>query len=141
MEDNEKLKLHPYSRFTSNAWIWLPFTLFYISWMGANSGAGTAYPSGAHEFSLCFFSEVHVGQSLVFCVIFVDRCLTFSICSLYCLSFFNLWLFITPFGHLQTFRKQCWQRLPSLPFMESIVFLPGHGLEALMSLYNSPVVK
>jgi len=33
------------------------------------SGTGTAYPSGAHEFTPCF-SGVRAAQSLVFCVMF-----------------------------------------------------------------------
>jgi len=47
---------------------------------GATSGAGTAYPSGAPEFTPVF-SGVRVTRSLVLCVCFVDRCLalcTFS---------------------------------------------------------------
>jgi hypothetical protein len=43
-------------------------------------GAGTAYPSGAHEFThptSPVFSGVRVTRSLVFCVCFVDRCLSF----------------------------------------------------------------
>jgi len=37
--------------------------------MGATSGAGTAYLSGAPEFTPVF-SGIHVSQSLVFCVLF-----------------------------------------------------------------------
>ena len=44
--------------------------------MGATSGVGTAYPSGAPEFTPVF-SEVRVSRSLVLCVCFVDRCLSF----------------------------------------------------------------
>ena len=42
---------------------------------GATSGAGTAYPSGAPEFTPCF----QWGSCLQFylCVCFVDRCLSF----------------------------------------------------------------
>ena len=43
---------------------------------GATSGARTAYPSGAPEFT-SVFSGVCVTRSLVLCVIFVDR-----VCSL-----------------------------------------------------------
>jgi len=39
-----------------------------------NSGAGTAYPSGAPEFT-SGFSGVRVTRSLVLCVCSVDRCL------------------------------------------------------------------
>jgi hypothetical protein len=44
--------------------------------MGATSGVGTAYPSGASEFNPGF-SGVRVTHSLVLCVCFVDRCLSF----------------------------------------------------------------
>ena len=40
------------------------------------SGAEIAYPSGAPEFTQVF-SGVRVTQSLVLCVCFVDRCLSF----------------------------------------------------------------
>ena len=44
---------------------------------GATSGAGTAYPSEAPEFTLGF-SGVRVTRSLVLCVCFADRlCLSF----------------------------------------------------------------
>ena len=43
---------------------------------GATSGAGTAYHSGAPEF-IPVFSGVRVTRSLVLCVCFVDRCLSF----------------------------------------------------------------
>ena len=42
----------------------------------ATSGAGTAYPSGASEFTPGF-SRVRVTRSLVLCVCFVDRSLSF----------------------------------------------------------------
>ena len=44
--------------------------------MGATSGVGIAYPSGASEFNPDF-SGVRVTHSLVLCVCFVDRCLSF----------------------------------------------------------------
>ena len=43
--------------------------------MGANSGTGTANPSGAHEFTPVF-SGVRVTRSLVLYVCFVDHCLS-----------------------------------------------------------------
>ena len=43
---------------------------------GATSGAGTAYPSGIPEFTPCF-SGVRLTRSLVVCICFVDRCLSF----------------------------------------------------------------
>ena len=45
--------------------------------MGVTSGVGTAYPSGASEFNPVFIG-VRVTHSLVLCVCFVDRCLSFS---------------------------------------------------------------
>jgi hypothetical protein len=57
---------------------------------GATSGAGTAYPSGAPEFTPVF-SGVRVTRSLVLYICFVDRCWSFCtfppphcvVCSLY----------------------------------------------------------
>jgi hypothetical protein len=43
---------------------------------GATSRAGIAYPSGAPEFTPVF-SGVRVTRSLLFCICFVDRCLSF----------------------------------------------------------------
>jgi hypothetical protein len=43
---------------------------------GATSEIGTAYPSGAPEITPGF-SGVRVTRSLVLCVCFVDRCLSF----------------------------------------------------------------
>ena len=39
----------------------------------ATCGAGYAYPSGAPEF-IPVLSGIHVAQSLVVCVVFVDHC-------------------------------------------------------------------
>jgi hypothetical protein len=47
-----------------------------INTTGATSGAGTAYPSGAPEFTP-IFSGVRVTRSLILCVWFEDRCLSF----------------------------------------------------------------
>ena len=44
--------------------------------MVLTSGVGTAYPSRAHEFTPVF-SGARVTRSLVLCVCFVDRCLSF----------------------------------------------------------------
>jgi hypothetical protein len=63
--------------------------------MCANSCAGTAYPSGAPKFTPGF-SGVRVTRSLVLHVCFVDRCLHFFFWPLYCLSFFDLRILITP---------------------------------------------
>ena len=37
---------------------------------GATCGAGTAWPSGSHDLSPVAFSKVHVGWSLLICVMF-----------------------------------------------------------------------
>jgi hypothetical protein len=62
---------------------------------GATSGAGTAYPSGAHEFTPGF-SGVRVARSLDLCVCFVDRCLSFCLFSfghcVVCHSICGFWL-------------------------------------------------
>ena len=58
----------------------------------AASGVGTAYPSGVHP----GFSGVRVTRSLVLCVCFVDRCLSFFFSPLCCMSFFDLRILITP---------------------------------------------
>jgi hypothetical protein len=71
--------------------------------MGATSGAGTAYPSGAPEFTPGF-SGVRVTRSLVLYVCFVDRCLSFCAFSFgHCVvcssSIYGFWL---PLWYLQT---------------------------------------
>jgi len=43
--------------------------------MGVTSGAGTAYHSGAPEFT-SRFSGINVTRSLALCICFVDRCLS-----------------------------------------------------------------
>ena len=63
--------------------------------MDATSGTGTAYPSGAPEFTPVF-SGVRVTRSLALCVCFVDRCLSFIFWPLCCLFFFDLRILITP---------------------------------------------
>ena len=87
--------------------------------MGATSGPGTAYPSGAPAFTL-IFSGVHVTRSLVVCVCFVDRCLSF------CAFFFAIVLSVHgftdsdyPFGIFKLFFLSPINRLNvhwSLPF-------------------------
>ena len=52
------------------------FVLFNSNTTGVTSGAGTAFLSGAHVFTP-YFSGVRVTRSLVLCVCFVDRCLSF----------------------------------------------------------------
>jgi len=75
----------------------------YSNTTGATSGAGTANPSGALEFTPVF-SGVHVTRSLVVCVCFVDRCLSFYPFSIgHCVvcssSIYRFWL---PLWYLQT---------------------------------------
>ena len=65
---------------------------------GATSGAGIVYPSGAPEFTPGF-SGVRVARSLDFCALFYWSffvLLTLFYWSLYCLSFFDLRILITP---------------------------------------------
>ena len=60
-----------------------------------------AYPSEAPEFTLSF-SGVRVARSLVLCVCFVDRCLSFFFWPLCCLSFCLLTIVLSvllSFGH------------------------------------------
>ena len=73
----------------------------YINITGITSGTGTAYSSGAPEFTPGF-RGVRVTQSLVLCLCFVVRCLFFFFCPLCCLSFFDLRILITSLWYLQT---------------------------------------
>ena len=62
---------------------------------GTTSGSWTTYPFRAPELTPPppVFSGVRVTRSLVLCVSFVDRCLSFwPLCCL----FFDLWILITP---------------------------------------------
>ena len=66
---------------------------------GTTNGAGTTCTLPEHLTSHPVFSGVRVTRSLVLCVCFVDRCLSF--CPLFfwplcCLSFFDWWIPITP---------------------------------------------
>ena len=60
--------------------IWSPFITYYQvylnSAMGATNGTGTAYQSGAHEFSP-MLRGVRVGQFLVFCVVYCKSLFVF----------------------------------------------------------------
>ena len=72
--------------------------------MGATCGAGTAYPSGAPEFTPVF-SGVRVVQSLVFCEMLCRSLLSFCYFSFsHCIvcpsSIYSFWL---PLWYLQTF--------------------------------------
>ena len=76
----------------------------YIFMTAASSGAGTTYPSGSPQFTPVF-SGVRVTQSLVLCVCFVDRYLSFCtffwpLCYLF---FFDLLILIAPFGICKLF--------------------------------------
>jgi len=75
----------------------------YINTMGVPNGAGTAYPSGAPEFTPVS-SGVRVTRSLVLCVCFVDRCLSFcpfsfGQCVVCSSSIYGFWL---PLWYFQT---------------------------------------
>ena len=64
------------------------------------SATVTAYPSNAHEFNRGF-SRVRGARSLVFCIVYVDHCLSFFFWLLCCLFFFDLRLLITSLWYLQ----------------------------------------
>ena len=49
-----------------------------------------------------YFSGVRVNRSLVLCVMFVDRCLSFFFWPLCCLSFFDIRILITPLVSLNS---------------------------------------
>jgi len=71
--------------------------------MGVTSGAGTAYPSAAPEFTPVL-SGIHVTRSLVLYVCFVDSFLSFCTfsfghCVVYSSSIYGFWLFL---WYLQT---------------------------------------
>ena len=57
-----------------------------------------------HQSSSSYFSKVRAVQTLVFCVLFVDQCLSFFAFSvaLCCLSF-DIRFLIFPIGHLKSF--------------------------------------
>jgi hypothetical protein len=83
----------------------------YINTTGATSGEGTTHPSGAPEFTPVF-RGVCVTRSLVLCVCFVDRCLSFCTFSFgHCVvcssSIHGFWL---PLWYLQTLLNlfMCW---------------------------------
>ena len=85
--------------FKCSSWSFPHFMTYHrvcnqINTTGAISRAGTAYPSVAPEF-IPVFSGIRVTRSLVLCVCYVDRCLSFW--SLYCLFFFDLQILITTF--------------------------------------------
>jgi hypothetical protein len=88
---------HGYVPFVSTSWffphLWLItecVTRFTIYTSGASSGAGTAYPSGALEFTQVY-SGVRVARSLGWCVCFVDRFLSFC---RFCLGHFYFLFFL-----------------------------------------------
>ena len=69
----------------------------WINTTRATGGTGTAYPSRAPECTPCF-SGARVTRSLVLCVCFVDRCLSFLyffFWPLCCLYFFDIRILIT----------------------------------------------
>ena len=63
---------------------------------GPTSGTGTAYPSGAPEFTPGFMG-IRVTRSLVYMQCFVDRCLSFFFQPLCCMFFLDLRILITHF--------------------------------------------
>ena len=63
---------------------------------GPTSGTGTAYPSGAPEFTPSFMG-IRATRSLVYMQCFVDFCLSFFFQPLCCMFFFDLRILITHF--------------------------------------------
>ena len=75
------------------------FVSFNSSTKGVTSGAGTANPSEAHEFTTVFSGFCGVTRPLVFCVVFCTYFFVlffFFFWSLCCLSLFKLRILITP---------------------------------------------
>ena len=69
---------------------------------GVSSGAGTAYPS-EHLSSPPVYSRLRVTRSLVLCVCFVDRCLSFCTFSFgHCVVCSSIYGLITSLWYLQT---------------------------------------
>jgi hypothetical protein len=92
--------------------------------MSATSGAGTAYPSGAPEF-IPVFSGVRVTRSLVLCVGFVDRCLSFcpfsfDHCVVCSSSIYGFWL---PLWYLQTLLDTDTGPGPGFLASDAVVFI------------------
>ena len=82
-----------------------------INTTGTTSGAGTAYHSGALGFTTGF-SGVRVTQSLVLCVHFVDRYLSFCTfafghCVVRSSSIYGFWL--PPFGIFKLLQHKIWK--------------------------------
>jgi len=66
--------------------------------MGVTSGAGTAYPSRIKEL-IPGFCGVRLAQSFVLCVVFCRSLFvlfSFLFLPLYCMSFFELWIILSP---------------------------------------------
>jgi hypothetical protein len=109
-----------------------------LKFSSATSGARTAYPTEALEFTPGF-SGVHVTRSLVLCVCFVDRCLYFFFWPLCCLFFCDIRILITPlvsskssspfkshsftFGHLSRFCNW-FSRTTSVRLFQRVCTLP-----------------
>ena len=92
--------------------------------MGASSGAEPVYPSGAPEF-IPDFSGVRVTRSLVLCVGFVDRCLSFCSFSFdHCVvcssSIYGFWL---PLWYLQTLLDTDTGPEPGFLASDAVVFI------------------
>jgi hypothetical protein len=81
---------------------------------GGTSEAGTAYPSGAPEITPVL-SGVRVTQSLVLCVCFVDRCLSFCPFSFgHCVVCPSIYGFGLSLWYLQTLLYIVWKRIKSI---------------------------
>ena len=98
-----------------------------------------AHPSGAHEF-ISDFCGVRVAQSLIFCVFFVEHCISFSLFSfwpLYCLSLFDwrpLWEYMLVILYRLFLYLIQWSR-------ERERVLEAHRLTGSNRLYFVPVLS
>ena len=77
---------------------WFLYQIMFVQYDGSHMWSRNCYPFTAPEFTPGF-SAIRVARSLVFCVMFCRLLflfLFFFFSSLYCLSFFDLQLLITP---------------------------------------------
>ena len=101
----------------------------------ATSGTGTAYPSGEPEFTPVF-SGVRVTRSLVLCVCFVDRYLSFCPFSfghcVFCPSQVRFTDSDYPFGIFELFFLQC---IYTISYLRMVWYMPIVKSEYLIISY------
>jgi len=75
-----------------------------------------------HLSSSLDFSGIRVTQSLALCICFVDRCLSFFLWPLCCLSFFDLLSLITPLvSSYSFFSTDCCTHPDKFVLLESVI--------------------